>query len=112
MPGPQTPQFDKGTQLLLAEVELGFDVKDFLRSKVGRYLLGRAVADADEAMEKLKLVDPTDSKTITALQNDIHRADSLERWLEDAVVGGKNAEAQIKQQEEGSDEDIDTRDDQ
>lgn len=91
-------------RLLLAEVELGLDVEQFMQSKVGRYLVGRAMHEADQATEQLKTADPENSKEIRRLQNEIYRSNQVIEWLNEALQAGKNAEEQIHQNEARSGE--------
>lgn len=89
-------------RLLLAEVDLGLEADQFLRSKIGKYIVGRATDQSEAAMEKLKIVDPTDAKAVQSIQNDIWRADTLATWITDLIRGGKNAEDQINQGNDNS----------
>lgn len=82
-------------RLLLAEIDLGLAAEQFLRSAVGKYLTGRAIAQSDEAIDKLKVADPDDAKLIRTIQNDIWRADTFAQWITDAIRGGNNAEEQF-----------------
>lgn len=77
---------------LYADVDFSYEVKAFIKSNVGQYLLGRAEQDRDGAVEQLKNADPEDSKTIRGLQNTIKRAESIQYWMADAIDQGKNAE--------------------
>src|SRR5262245_47938803 len=92
--------FDPETHVKLAEVKLGLEVEDFVRSPVGRYLLGRAAIEVKAATEVLKKADPEDAKAVRAAQNRIALMESFEKWLEDAIGNGNNAEAQLKETED------------
>lgn len=82
-------------RLLIAEIDLGLATEQFVKSDVGRYLIGRARGEAEEAIERLKKVDANDPKSIREIQNEIWRAESFQQWLEDTILGGRNAEEQF-----------------
>jgi len=89
-PGPTAEQ-----RLLLSEVELGVAVEQFARSTVGKYLIDRSKGEAEDAIERLKTADPDNAKLIRDLQNEIWRAETFEKYLTDAILGGRNAEEQL-----------------
>lgn len=93
-------QFDAETELKIAEVRLGMQAEDFLKSPIGKYLLGRAADKADEALEKLKRVSPAETESVRALQNDVRLMESFGTWIRDAITNGNNAESQLKHQED------------
>lgn len=80
---------------LLKAVDLGFQAEAFLQSDVGRYLVSRAEAQIDEAVELLKNADPEDAKSIRSLQNEIVVAESVQYWLADLIQQGENAQQQL-----------------
>ena len=80
---------------LLKAVDLGFQAEAFLHSDVGRYLVSRAEAQIDEAVELLKNADPEDAKSIRSLQNEIVVAESVQYWLADLIQQGENAQQQL-----------------
>ena len=77
--------------ILYATAEFGETTRQFLESEVGRYLKGRAEAEALEYTEQLKTVDPDDAKKIRDLQNGIYRAESVVQWLIEAIEEGDEA---------------------
>ena len=83
---------------LIAAAELGEESRKFLESDLGRCILGMAAQEASIAEKKLSTVDPTDSKTITALQNEVWRANSFEQWLVELLDEGEAAMNVFKQQ--------------
>ncbi len=83
------------TKKLQGEVALGLEVEGFLTSTVGRYLITRAEVEVQQAVEKLKTVDPTDAKAIQELQNQVYRAESVQYWLAEALQSGDNANAEL-----------------
>ena len=84
---------------LLKAVDLGFQAEAFLQSDIGRYLVQRAEAQVDAAVEALKQEDPEDAKAIRALQNTIAVAESVQYWLADAIQQGENAQQQLHEGE-------------
>lgn len=82
-------------ELWLAEAALGRDSEDFLRSDLGKFIVGRCDAEIAEAQEALATVSPWRRNRIRQLQNDIYRAKSLKGWLVELVLAGRQAEAQL-----------------
>lgn len=76
-------------------IGFGLDVKAFTQSSVGRYLLAKANADRDTALEALADVDPEDPKAIRALQNRVKCAENFLMWLAEAATQGEIAEAEF-----------------
>lgn len=79
--------------LLFAEAAIGRDAEDFLKTDIGRYIIGRCEQEIDEAQELLSKVSPWRRRRIQELQNKIYRAKSLKGWLVELVDSGKAAEA-------------------
>lgn len=86
--------------LLLAEAVLGRDAEEFLSSELGRYLVGRAQMEGEEATEKLKRIAPWRRRRITELQAQVWRAESFRDWLAEMVTAGRAAESALEQQSE------------
>jgi hypothetical protein len=82
--------------LLVAEVVLGRDAQDFLGSELGRYLLGRAQQEADEAMDQLKRINPWRRIKILQLQSKIQRNESIRSWLREIISSGRSAESALE----------------
>ena len=82
-------------QELLAEAVIGKDAEDFIQSDIGRYILGCAEQESNEAMEQLKRVYPWRRRKIQELQNQIYRAESIQSWLAELVIKGKQAIQQL-----------------
>jgi hypothetical protein len=83
-----------GSQLQ-ADIVFGEAVETFLQSDIGKYLVSRAEADVEAAVEQLKRVAPEQATQIRALQNQIHVAESVMYWLADAIQAGRNAESEM-----------------
>lgn len=81
---------------LVAEAVLGRDAEDFIQSDIGRYIIGCAEQESHEAMDQLKRVYPWRRRKIQELQNKIHRAESIQSWLAELVIKGKQAIQQLE----------------
>jgi hypothetical protein len=82
-------------QQLEREAALGLQVEHFLAGEIGKYLVGRAEAEVDAAVQALKTVKPTDAERIQELQNEIFRAESVQYWLAEAIQAGLNAQQEL-----------------
>lgn len=76
---------------LFAEAVLGKDAEEFIASDLGRYLIGQADMEIEEAQEVLCKVSPWRTRRIRELQNQIWRAQSFKGWLLEMVTAGKAA---------------------
>jgi hypothetical protein len=85
---------------LSAEAILGDDADKFLRSDLGKVVIGLAIQEAEEAKEEFKTVNPENSARIRELQNIIWRAESFEGWLRGLVVEGEQALQSLQHDEE------------
>lgn len=83
---------------LFAEAMMGRDAEDFINSDIGKYIIGCAEQEEQEAMEQLKRVYPWRRKKITELQNKIWRAESIQSWLAELVIKGKQAISQLDEE--------------
>ena len=73
------------------EVELWIE-----EDSIGRYVIERARQQVQEAQAELLTVDPTDTKTITALQTKAGIALSVAGWLREAIEQGHAAAATLQ----------------
>ena len=87
---------DINTNPLLQQIDLGFQAESFLQSDLGRYLIARAEAEIEAAVEKLKRIDPENSALIRAEQHKIHVAEDIQYWLAEAIQAGYNAQAEFQ----------------
>lgn len=83
--------------VLYAEAVLGRDAAEFMQRDLGRYMLGRAQMEEQEAIEALAKVWPWRRRRIQQLQNQIWRARSFKEWLTELVNSGKQAEEQLEE---------------
>ena len=84
------------SQELFAEAILGRDAEDFVQSDIGKYLIGCAEQEAQEAMEQLKHVYSWRRRKIMELQNKIWRAESVQSWIAEIIIKGKQAIQQLE----------------
>ena len=88
---------------LMRAVVLSADVEHFLyHDKVGMYLMDRAVNTRAEALERFADVDPFKPDEILALQWKQKVPDLFIQWLEEALAAGKEAEEQIRIEDEAT----------
>lgn len=82
---------DQETREIQKTIELSFEVESFLNSNLGKYLISRAEAKIEEAVEQLKKADPENACQIRAIQHNIHVAEDFQYWLAEAIQAGHNA---------------------
>ena len=87
------------SQELFAEAIMGRDAEDFIQSDIGQYLIGCAEQEAHEAMDQLKRIFPWRRTKIIELQNKIWRAESIQSWLAEIIIKGKQATQQLEGEE-------------
>ena len=78
-------------KVLLAQGAIGADAEDFLRSELGRTLLGLARAEAVASLSKLRTVASWRRRKIAQLQSEVWRAESFEGWLRSLIVTGQQS---------------------
>lgn len=90
---------------LMTEAVVGKQVENFLSSDIGQAMLTLADQEAREAMDLLKLVDPSRAGEIRELQNRVWRAEKFEGWLAGLIRDGQQAVTQLQQQRTEEQED-------
>jgi hypothetical protein len=88
-----------GERELMEKVAFGIEVEAFLRGPIGSYLVDRLRAEAAEALEQLKAVNPRETERIIELQLTIRRGENIEGWLGGIIQEGWYAERQLKGEE-------------
>jgi len=83
-------------QLAVAEAILGKDAEEFVSSELGRYVMGRARQQAEDAMEALKKHDPCDYRGIEKLQLKIMQAEGFGDWIKELIVAGRVAKDNLE----------------
>jgi hypothetical protein len=91
------PEYD---QTLYAQVLLGDEADKFFESDLGRYILGRAQQEAQEAMNELKDVEPTEPAAVMRLQNRVKIAEAVPMYLNELIIEGRQALAILDEREE------------
>jgi hypothetical protein len=76
---------------LLDQAVFGEQIKEFLLSDLGQFILHKGEQERDAALSQLSIVDPTDVKAITKLQNDIQVIEHIKYWLSEAIQEGLQA---------------------
>ena len=85
---------------LLAEVHLGEDAAQFIKSDLGRYMVGRANEDIQLAMEQLKTCSWWRGNRIKYLQNKIKVAENTKMWLVECLNAGQMALQTLESQQQ------------
>lgn len=75
----------------------GRQVELFMESDIGQYIAQCAATEVEEAVGKLKYVDPEDTSTIRSLQHKIGVAESVIGWLADAINSGNQSREMIEE---------------
>lgn len=76
---------------LVRTATFGKQVEDFLDTDIGKYLVGRAEQECNEALDKLKVVSSWRRRRIRDLQAQVWRAEAFQQWLGNAIVEGQHA---------------------
>lgn len=85
--------------VLYAEATLGRDAEEFLKTDIGRFIIGRCDQEIDEARSEMETVPIRKHKRIEHLQNRIWRAKSVKGWITELVIRGREAETQLESEE-------------
>jgi hypothetical protein len=88
------------TELLIAESRLGLQTKEFLKSPIGRYIVGRANKAREEAFEAWTEADPFDENTIVELQFRARLPALVTGWLNEAINQAQHAEETLSEIQE------------
>jgi len=97
----QLDALDPTTRTLIAEVDLGTQAGEFLRSDIGRHLVGCLHQEVVLASEELAKVWPWRRRRIQELQNRIWRSQFMLAWLRDLILSGRAADGALKEVEHG-----------
>ncbi len=82
---------DREDITMLAEVHLGEDAAQFIKSDLGKYMVGRANQDIRLATDELKRCFWWRSRRIRLLQNRIAVAENAKMWLVECLNSGQIA---------------------
>lgn len=92
---------DPSTRTLLAEVDLGGQAAEFLRSDLGRHLIGCLKQEVALGQDALSSTSPWRFLKVQELQNRIWRAKFMLVWLRELLIGGKSAQSALNETESG-----------
>jgi hypothetical protein len=84
---------------LLAEMDLGDRVTEFLESPVGIYLLTRIEGYEAQLLDEFRKVSAKDEEAIGRLQACGEVPRLFVKWLNEAISAGEAAEFQLKEEE-------------
>ena len=99
----QGETFNDANRALFAEAVLGDDAHDFFHTELGRYIVGVAWQERQEALESLAETPWWNRRRIMLLQNKAYRPAALLSWLNELLIRGNAAKALLKESEETSD---------
>ena len=92
---------DPSTRTLVAEVDLGGQAGEFLRSDIGRHLVGCLKQEIVLAQDALSSTSPWRFLKVQELQNRIWRSKFMLVWLRELLIGGKSAQSALNETESG-----------
>ena len=84
-------QLDPDSRGLHHEFDMGEQAEEFFHSDIGRFMVGAAHQDLQDAHMKLARTLPFRWRRIQALQNDIRVAEMFLQYLRELVIRGKAA---------------------
>lgn len=93
-------RLDPESRTFFAEADLGREAREWLSTDLGRFVVGCAKQEYQQAMAKLKTTPFWRYRRIQQLQNEIWRAENLLHWLGDLIVRGQAAEHALAEREE------------
>ena len=80
---------------------VGMEAEDFQRSKLGKYIFDRNLNEEQELIEELIACDPNDVSKNQSLRSDIQMRRMFEKYVNEAISSGRNAESNLDALEEG-----------
>ncbi len=92
---------DPQTRTLVAEVDLGDQARDFMRSELGRHLVGCLQMEVADAQAQLNNTASWRRRKIQDLQNRVWRSKFMLAWLRDLILSGSAADGALKEVESG-----------
>ena len=91
--------------VLLAQGAIGAEAEEFLRSDLGKTVLGLARQEAMTALSKLRTTLCWRSRKIRELQNVVWRAEAFEGWLKTLIAQGQQSLREYDRRQETITED-------
>jgi len=92
-------KLDPETFGMFAEADLGRQAQEFLTSDLGRYMVGCAQQEHQEAVRQWKRTAFWRVRRIRELQNRAWRAEQFMFWLRDLIIRGRSAERLLGESE-------------
>ncbi len=92
--------FDPESRSLWAEADLGVQAQEFFGTDLGRYMVGCAKQDLEDAHLKLASTLPFRWRRIQALQNEIKVANMFLLYMRDLIIRGKAAELSLEERDD------------
>lgn len=92
--------FDPDSRTMFAEAQLGHEAQDFFASDLGRYMIGCAKQDLEDAHQKLAGTMPFRWRRIQALQNEIRLPKMFLLYMRDLIIRGKAAERSLEERDD------------
>lgn len=71
-------------------VILGDDADKFFKDDLGQYVIERSKTEMFEALHEMMVADPTNLKQMEAIKIKLLVAQSVPRWLNDAITSGRH----------------------
>lgn len=91
---------DPESRGLHLEFDMGEQASEFVHSDIGRYMIGAAKQDMEEAHSKLARTLPFRWRRIQALQNEIRVGEMFLLYLRDLIIRGTAAGKALEQRDE------------
>lgn len=87
-------------RLLVAEIDIGEDAAQFVKSDLGRYIVGRINIEIADLYGKLKSTFPFRWRRVQHLQNEIYKREATKMYLLEAIRSGRSALAELSQRQQ------------
>lgn len=91
VPPTMTNEQNQDIREIQNAIDLSFQAEAFLKSPLGQYLIKRCEEKVEEALDKLKYADPSNSCLIRSLQHNIHVGEDIQYFLAECIQAGINA---------------------
>lgn len=92
--------FDPDSRAMIAEADLGQQAAEFFGTDLGRYMIGCAKQDLEDAHQKLAETLPFRWRRIQALQNEIRLPKMFLLYMRDLIIRGKAAEKSLEEKDD------------
>ena len=82
---------------LLSIARIGIDAEAFSKSDIGKFLIGKAQAEIEDATNELIGAEPDDIRANRNIRNRIHVSRMFLVWLDEAINVGRHAHAELQE---------------